>query len=125
MEKSTFLITSIILVLLLTSILSFGTNIRTVLAETYFNDNFDDGVANGWTQQLGSWAVTNGEYSISLGIVENGISTVADSSLADCTIETKLRFTDSVGFRGGIVFRYMDNEHYYSFELSNNYDTRP
>lgn len=87
-----------------------------------FYDNFDDGFADGWTQQIGSWSVINGDYSVSVGIVENGISTVEGLNLGDCTIETKLRFTDDVGFRAGLVFRYVAKDTYYSLELSNEYD---
>jgi len=88
-----------------------------------FSDNFNDGIADGWTEHLGTWSVVNGEYFVSVGMVENGISTVNELNLTDCIIETKLRFADTeVGFRAGIVFRYFDNENYYAFELSNEYD---
>ena len=97
-------------------------NLKIVRAESAFNDNFDDGVADGWTQQVGSWSVVNGEYCVSVGVVENGISTVNELNLEDCTIETKLRFTDNVGYRAGIVFRYMGKDTYYELEVSNEYD---
>ena len=87
----------------------------------YFKD-FNDGNADGWTPRLGSWNVINGEYFVSVGIVENGISTVNGLNLTDCIIETQLRFTDSVGYEGGIVFRYLDNSHYYAFQIGNEYD---
>jgi protocatechuate 3,4-dioxygenase beta subunit len=87
-----------------------------------FYDNFDDGDADGWTQQVESWSVKNGEYIVSVGIVENGISTVKGLNLKDCTIETKFRFIDDIGFRAGLVFRYMEKDTYYSLELSNEYD---
>jgi outer membrane protein assembly factor BamB len=90
--------------------------------KTSFYDNFDDGVADGWTPQAGSWRVINGEYFISVGIVENGITTVNGLNLKDCTIETKLRFTDDFGYRAGIVFRYMGKDTYYELEVSNEYD---
>lgn len=97
-------------------------NLKTVSAESTFNDNFDDGVADGWTPQVGSWSVINGEYRVSVGIVENGITTVNGLNLKDCTIETKLRFTDDVGYRAGLVFRYMGKDTYYALEVSNEYD---
>jgi len=91
--------------------------------ELIFFDNFNDGVADGWTKHLGTWNVIDGEYRVSVvGLTEDGLSTVDILSLTDCAIETKLRFTDAVGFKTGIVFRYTDNEHYYTFELSNEYD---
>jgi parallel beta-helix repeat protein len=89
-----------------------------------FHDNFEDGVADCWTEHLGTWIAVNGEYFVSVGMVENGISTVNELNLTDCIIETKLRFADTeVGFRAGIVFRYIDNGEHYSFELSNEYDS--
>ena len=97
-------------------------NLKTTRAESAFNDNFDDGTADGWTPQVGSWSVINGEYFVSVGIVENGITTVNGLNFKDCTIETKLRFTDDVGFRAGLVFRYIEKDTYYSLEVSNEYD---
>ncbi|XHH09930.1 MAG: family 16 glycoside hydrolase [Candidatus Bathyarchaeia archaeon] len=92
------------------------------ISDVSFSDDFTDGTADSWTEQVGSWKVTNAQYCVSVGIVENGISTVNGMRLADCVIETQVKFTDSVGFRAGIVFRYIDDKHYYSFELSNEYD---
>ncbi|MCW4009885.1 MAG: PKD domain-containing protein [Candidatus Bathyarchaeota archaeon] len=92
-------------------------------SDTYFYDDFSDGNSDGWARNLGNWQVIDREYSVSVGIIENGITTVTDMPLTDCTIETKLNFTDTVGFRAGIIFRYTDNENYYSFELSNEYDS--
>ena len=124
-RKSAFLAIQLLLVvmLLMNSLLFFVPQVQTAKAQSDFTDNFDNGVADGWTQQAGSWQVINGEYTVSLGIVDNGISTVDGLSLTDCTIETKFKFTDTVGFRAGIVFRYIDNSNYYAFELSNEYDT--
>jgi len=87
-----------------------------------FFDDFNDGDANGWTASSGTWSVISGENFVTVGIVENGISTVDGLSLTNCIIETQLRFTDSVGYRAGIIFRYTDNEHYYSLEIGNEYD---
>jgi hypothetical protein len=115
--------TIILILMVIIGLPALVINLKIVRAEPTFNDNFDDGVADGWTQQVGSWSVTNGEYFVSVGVVENGISTVNGLNLKDCVIETKMKFTDTVGFRAGIVFRYTDNEHYYSFELSNEYNS--
>ena len=90
---------------------------------TIFSDDFNDGIADGWTEHLGTWNVINGEYFVTVGLVENGISTVNGLTLTDCIIEVTLRFSDTeVGYRAGIIFRYIDNEHYYSFEIGNEYD---
>jgi hypothetical protein len=98
-------------------------DLKTVRADFNFNDNFDDGVADGWTQWSGSWSVTEGQYFVSVGIVEYGITTVNGLDITNCIIETKLRYTDSVGFRAGIVFRFIDSTHYYLVQISNEYDT--
>ena len=90
-------------------------DLESARAESAFSDNFEDGVADGWTQQTGSWRVVNGEYFVSVGIVENGITTVDGLDLKDCTIETKFRFADDVGFRAGLVFRYMGKDTYYAY----------
>jgi len=112
------------------SMLTLASNIEAVQTqeeeELLFFDNFNDGVADGWTEfceEGGSWNIVDGEYFVTVGLVENGISTVNELDLTDCIIETKLRFGDTeVGYRTGIVFRYTDNEHYYSFEIGNEYD---
>ena len=87
-----------------------------------FSDNFDDGVADGWTQRSGSWNIIDGAYCVSVGL-DDAVSTVDGVTATDYTIETKLRFTDSVGFRAGIIFRFVDATHYYSIELGNEHDT--
>jgi hypothetical protein len=91
--------------------------------EMVFFDDFNWGVAEGWTEHSGAWSVIGGEYFVEVGIVENGISTVNTLNLTDCIIEAKLRFGDtSVGYRAGIVFGYVNNQHYYAFESSKEYD---
>jgi hypothetical protein len=94
-----------------------------VIGHELFFDDFEDDVADGWTEHMGAWSVISGEYRVSVpGIVENGLSTVDSLILTDCVIEAKVRFTDAVGFRAELVFRYTDNERYYTFGLSNEYD---
>ena len=120
MRRTLIPIISIIFLLLLSTSIN-GTIIQSATPQI-FSDNFNNNVADGWTQQMGSWTVASGAYRVSVGIIENGISTVNNLNLKDCVIQTQLRFTDSVGFRAGIVFRYLDNDHYYSLEISNEYD---
>lgn len=92
-------------------------------ATVLFFDDFNDGAADGWTQNLGTWNVVDGKYVAQVpGIVETGISTVDSLNLTDSVIEVKIRFTDDVGYIAQIIFRYADNEHYYTFGLSNEYD---
>lgn len=87
--------------------------------EVLFFDDFNDGVADGWTVQLGNFEVINGEYYTENDLGEKSVTTVDDLTFTDCIIETKLRFKDTeVGFFSGIVFRYTDNEHHYIFCVS-------
>jgi len=86
---------------------------------TVFFDDFDDGVADGWTVQLGNFQVVKGEYYTENEIGEKSVSIVDGLVLTDCIIEVNLRFTDAeTGFRSGIVFRYIDDEHYYVLYVS-------
>ncbi len=111
----------LMLVFLTASVLLFAPMVKTAKAEQVFSDDFSDVGATAWTQQQGNWTVANGVYNSSALGAENAISTI-QTSLTDYTVETKLKFTDALGFRAGIVFRYLDNSQYYSFELSNEYD---
>ncbi|MCW3982851.1 MAG: hypothetical protein NWE96_02525 [Candidatus Bathyarchaeota archaeon] len=90
-------------------------------AATFFLDNFDNISPSYWVQQQGSWTQASGKYIVAAGIVENVISTVNTPSLANYTVETKLTFSNN-GFRAGIVFRYIDINPYYAFEISDEYD---
>jgi parallel beta-helix repeat protein len=124
-EMNNKLVSETMLTLLLISMLAFSFNIQPAKTdadkEALFFDDFDDGLADGWTENLGVWSVIAGEYYTSVGIA-NSITTVDDLNLSDCTIEVELQLTDSIGFRAGIVFRYIDNEHFYAFAISNEYD---
>jgi len=86
---------------------------RTTGGRALFFDDFNDNVADGWTKNMGTWDAISGMYQVSVPvIVEVGISTVDTLNLTNCVIEVKVKFTDDVRFRAGIVFRYTDNEHY-------------
>jgi pectate lyase len=94
--------------------------IQTAIAEPIFSDDFNDVNAQGWTPQQGTWTVADGYYS-PRAQPGNSISTI-QTSLTDYTLETKFKFNDSVSFRAGIIFRYLNASQYYSFELSNDFD---
>jgi regulation of enolase protein 1 (concanavalin A-like superfamily) len=116
---------AIVLVLLLGCMLTSAKGVHTAESgpNAVFFDDFKDGNADGWTQNLGSWNVVNREYFVSVEI-ENAISTVEKISQADYMIEAKLRFDEaSIGYKACVVFRYSDNTHYYAFEISNEYDS--
>ena len=109
-----------------------------------FSDNFDDGIADGWVEKAvrcydhqtwqmipSTWKIMEGEYfceflSDPYGAFDTGVATVYGLNVTDCSIEVKIRFqkvarTD-FNFRAGIVFRYIDIKHYYSFEVSDEYN---
>jgi len=87
--------------------------------EGEFSDDFDDGVADGWTVQLGNFDVVSGEYCTENGPGEKSITTVDSSTCTDCLIETNLRLRDTEGgFQAAIIFRYTDNEHHYTLSVN-------
>lgn len=101
---------------------SLTIDFRRLAEAVIFYDDFGDNIADGWTKHLGTWSVVDGEYRASVpGVIETGISTVDALNLTDYVIQTKVRFTDAVGFRAEIIFRFTNNE-YYTFGLSNEYD---
>lgn len=87
--------------------------------EVLFFDDFNDGVSDGWTVQLGNFEVIDGEYYTENELGEKSITTVDDLTCTDCIIEVNLRFSGTeAGFRSGIVFRYTDNAHHYVLYVS-------
>lgn len=87
-----------------------------------FLDDFNGGNLENWTARQGSWSAVYGQYYVSAGLVETCISMVSALNLTDYSIEADVIFKDSgTGFDAGIVFRYVDNQNYYSFDLSREY----
>ena len=75
--RSLFLSVGFVLVVLLIGVLFFPLFVRSVSSvnlELIFVDDFNDGNNDGWTEHLGSWDVIDGEYFVSVGMVENGIT---------------------------------------------------
>lgn len=90
--------------------------------EVLFFDDFNDGVADGWTPQRGyTWEVIDGQYVSSLGS-GRAISIVDNLTFTDGVIKATVRHGGGNPFQDGIVFRYTDDEHYYSFFISDEYD---
>ena len=129
------------MIILLLTILS----IRPVKSyEILFSDDFNDGVADGWVEKAvrcfdhsmwqsipSTWIVLDGQYLCEFlqdpyGAFDTGVSTVYDLNLTDYVAEAKVRFKEvertDFNFRAGIVFRYIDLKHYYSFEISDEYN---
>ncbi len=82
---------------------------------TLFSDDFNDGNADGWTPQFdGTWYVDNNQYvvDISGGTDLRGISLAGNTSWTDYVFELDLKAE-----KGGskiILFRYIDENYYYS-----------
>lgn len=87
--------------------------------ELIFFDDFNDGVSDGWTVQLGNFEVIDGEYYTENDSGEKSIATVDSLTCANSTIKAKLRLKDTEGgFQAAIIFRYTDNEHHYTFSIN-------
>jgi nitrous oxidase accessory protein len=116
-------VSGIMSTLLVISILTLASCIQPAKTspELPFSDDFNDGVADGWTEGYGKWHVENKEY-VASGF-GNFTSTVTGLSLTDCIIETRLRFQDTqVSFTAGIIFREIGVDSYYSFDLGKGYN---
>lgn len=121
-------ISGVMLTLLILSMFTLTFNVPHVEApspEVPFFDDFNDGVADGWTQWLGTWYVDNREY-VAFPVGYNATSTVNGLDLTDCVIETRLRFQDTqVPFTAGIIFKWIgtgSGRSYYSFDLGKDYN---
>ncbi|CAM4260420.1 family 43 glycosylhydrolase [Paenibacillus endophyticus] len=75
----------------------------TYKAET-FDENFDDGNAQGWTTYGGSWSVTDGKYKVLDGA---GFKAVADgTNYSNLTYETDISISNATGDQNaGVLFR--------------------
>ncbi|CAK4853276.1 unnamed protein product [Aphanomyces euteiches] len=97
-----------------------GPTVNTVL----FQDDFNDGNANGWTSTSGTWSVISSAYS---GTANSGLSysVAGDPAWTDYTLEAKVNVTNNVGGNkdAGLVFRYTDVNDYYVLYLKNNDNT--
>jgi len=88
-----------------------------------FSDDFNDGNADGWTPTLGTWWVEGGRYRTNAPVPVNHVSVVSGIQCDDCTIEVTVNHENwEVGYKHGIVFRYVDTQNYYRFWISDEYD---
>lgn len=86
------------------------------------NDNFEDGLASGWTAANGSWSiVTDGTKAYKqTGISGEAFSIAGDYTWTDYTIEAKIKLYDlDPGDASGILARYTDSNNYYMLRLGN------
>jgi len=87
-----------------------------------FSDNFEDGVADGWTTQNGTWAIATAGgskvYRQSSWLATPAFSTVDNSAYGNYSVETTVKLTMSdVDLGAGIVARYQDPNNRYSFQI--------
>ncbi|UCH32359.1 MAG: hypothetical protein JSV05_02990 [Candidatus Bathyarchaeota archaeon] len=109
----------------LTQLLDEVNNLKarvTDLENQSFFEGFDDLIDDGWRKNDDNWVVQypfgpwDGEYrgSAGLSIFEGG-------SLTGCIIEASVRLSSSSFTDGsGIIFRFINEAHYYFFYISDN-----
>jgi hypothetical protein len=88
--------------------------------EILFQDNFDDGTADGWQQLDGGFAVVNGEYQITSFSGFNDARAVNGDSLTDYIFEADFNFPDNHAallFRVEEVASGTDAGRYYQFHV--------
>jgi outer membrane protein assembly factor BamB len=87
------------------------------ITKVNFNDDFNDGNADGWSRANGCarWRVISGEYSVDRLSQDINISVAGDSSWTDFTLETKFKYqkNDPYFKEVYLVFRYQDPNNFY------------
>jgi len=85
-------------------------------------DNFDDGNAEGWTTQNGSWSVvtdTSPVYQQATNTGGEAIATAGDAYWTNYDVEADLTLKSTKqGAATGIIGRYLDKNNYYLFRVS-------
>lgn len=84
------------------------------------DENFDDGVADGWTSTSGTWTVQGAVYS-GQASGGNSYALAGDAAWTDYTLEAKVNVTNNVNGNkdAGLVFRYVDEDNHYVLYLKN------
>jgi len=97
--------------------LQSGPTVRNIL----FQDDFNDGNANGWSTTSGTWSVLSSEYS---GTANSGLSysVAGETAWTNYTLQAKVKVTNNSGGNkdAGLVFRYTDTDNFYVLYLKNN-----
>lgn len=96
---------------------------RTAVAQTppsaiLFQDDFDDGNADGWDiSGDGSWSVVNNEYLVEMGtgLDLHGFAVAGDPEWADFVLEVDIR--GETGVDKLLMARYVDPENWYALNL--------
>ena len=100
--------------------------VRSVGSVVIFEDDFSDGIADGWNEIHGTWTVSNSEYVGMIGGYDNTILTVAGiPSWSSYTIDARI-LPDFTGFFNdfGLVFYAQDANDFLRFTLGGE-DTPP
>jgi len=86
-----------------------------------FEDDFEDGDANGWTPTSGTWTVTGGQYRGQAASL-NSYSVAGSSDWTDYVFRADVSVTNNSGGNkdAGLVFRYTDEDNHYILLLKNN-----
>ncbi|WP_168735932.1 glycoside hydrolase family 9 protein [Cohnella fermenti] len=84
-------------------------------------EDFEDGVADGWTATSGTWSVQAGQYVGQAGS-GNSFSVAGDAAWTDYTLQADVSVTSNTNGNkdAGLLFRYTDSDNYYVLYLKNN-----
>ncbi|MEW9700481.1 right-handed parallel beta-helix repeat-containing protein [Paenibacillus sp. SI8] len=91
-------------------------------AANVFSDNFDDGNANGWVTQNGSWAVVQdgSSYVYQQSSTSEGRASAGSTAWTDYAVEASVNVTNWNGSnRAYVAGRYTDGNNFYAASLYN------
>ncbi len=73
-----------------------GANVNTPFSEILLQEDFDDGIAQGFGNEIGDWKVIDGKYTARRGIFR--FSTICDLNVADYSLEADFIKAEDGGF---------------------------
>ncbi len=94
----------------------------TASAATLFNDNFDDGNADGWTTQNGTWSVVQdgGSYVYYQSSTDEGRASAGSQTWTDYSVTANVKVDNWNGSnRTYVAGRYKDGNNFYAASLYN------
>lgn len=97
-------------------------SLNLVSAATLFSDNFDDGNANGWTTQNGTWSVVSdsGSPVYYQSSSSEGRASAGQASWTNYAVESKVKVDNFNGSnRVMVCARYKDGNNFYAATLYN------
>lgn len=81
------------------------------------SDNFDDGVADGWTAYTGTWNVTGGVYEQTNTSLPRAVTLAGNVKSGDYTVEADVMLVSGSGQEAQLIFRAVDQNNRYEFIL--------